>query len=203
MLLLTYSPQHVEQQQPLFVFTFLRPSSSPNALPQCPLQQTKTNGIQRTTAAAVIDRDLYRGMSEESDGVVYCRSSPHICPVLLGSTSEQFSWERDMQVFFVFFPPLSHKQMHQAKPSQAADGRQCQMHEKKNVLFRPKLCIWERSVFSEVFKQRGCFAFFGKTVHPLCFAFTVEPNLPKPLGMEEKLFGFMTFCIIEAQKHAC
>lgn len=86
-----------------FVFTFLLPSSFPNALPQCPLQQTKTNGIQRTTAAAVIDRDLYRGMSGESDGVVYCRSSPHICPVLLGSTSEQFSWERDMQVFFFSF----------------------------------------------------------------------------------------------------
>ncbi len=45
---------------------------------------------------------------------------------------------------FIFFP---HKQMHQAKQSQAADGRQCQMHEKKNVLFGPKLCIWERRVF--------------------------------------------------------
>lgn len=170
-----------------FVFTFLPPSSSPNALPQCPLQQTKTNGIQRTTAAAVIDRDLYRGMSGESDGVVYGRSSPHICPVLLGSTSELFSWERDMQVFFLFFSP--HKQMHQAKPSQAADGRQCQMHEKKNVLFSPKLCIWgERRVLSKVFKQSGCF--FWQNISSSLFS----PSWPelshlKPLGNGETNFS--------------
>lgn len=69
---------------------------------------------------------------------------PHICPVLLGSTSEQNGCEGDMQVFFFSHP---HKQMHQAKPSQAADGRRCRTHEKKNILFRPKLCIWERCVF--------------------------------------------------------
>lgn len=172
-------------KRPFCLHVFLLPSTSPNALPQCPLQQTKTNGIQRTTAAAVIDRDLYRGMSRESDGVVYCRSSPHICPVLLGSTSEQFSWGRDMQVFFFF----SHKQMHQAKPSQAADGRQRQMYEKKNVLFRPKLCIWERRVFSKVFKQSGCFAFFGKTVHLLCFAFSLELNHLYPSGTWGKNFS--------------
>lgn len=57
--------------------------------------------------------------------------------------------------------------MHQAKPSQAADGRQCQMYEKKNVLFRPKLCIWERCALSKVFKQSGCFAFLGRTDSPV------------------------------------
>lgn len=100
-----------------------------------------------------------------------------------------------------FFSP--HKQMHQAKPSQAADGRQCQMYEKKNVLFRPKLCIWERRAFSKVFKQSDCFAFFGKTVHLLCFAFTLELNHLYPLGTGTKLFRFVTFRIIEIHKHNC
>lgn len=89
-----------------------------------------------------------------------------------------------MQVFFF----LSHKQMHQAKPSQAADGEPCQMHEKKNISFRPKLCCWERCVFSKVLKQRGCFAFLARTVFCLCFTFTVELNLPKPSGDAGKTF---------------
>lgn len=96
---------------------------------------------------------------------------------------------------FIFSP---HKQMHQAKPSQAAD---CQMHEKKNVLFRPKLCILDRLALSKVFKQCGCLAFLGKTDHPLCFAFTVGLSHPKPLGTQKKLSQFITFCIIEIHKH--
>lgn len=159
MLLLTCSPQHVEQQQPVFVFTFLRPSSSPNALPQCPLQQTKTNGIQRTTAAAVIDRDLYRGMSEESDGVVYCRSSPHICPVLLGSTSEQFSWERDMQVFFVFFPHSpTNRCIKLSRARQQTDGSVRCM--KRKMFCSGPSCAFGREVFSAKCLNKGAVLHF-------------------------------------------
>ena len=140
-----------------FVSTFSFPSLPtpfPDAL--CS-RQTKTNGIQRTTAAAVIDRDLYTGMSGESDGVVCCRSSPHICPVLLGSTSEQFSWERDMQVcFFFFFFLLPTNRCIKLKPSQAADGRPCQMHEKGETFCSGPSCAFrDRRVLSEVFKQSG------------------------------------------------
>ena len=143
MLRLTRSAQHVEKQQTLLSPRFQFPPHLQNALPQCPLQQTKTNGIQRTTAAGVIDRDLYRGMS----GRVMELSAADPVP-----TSVQFylaallsnSARREICRCFFF---SSHKQMHQAKPSQAADGRQCQMRENKNVLFRPKLCIWEGRPF--------------------------------------------------------
>lgn len=144
MLPLASSAQRLQLQETSFFGLFTLPllSLRPNALPQCPLRQTETNG---TTAAAVIDRDLYGGMSEESDGVVYRRSSP---PHLSGSTWQHF-WAKRLRGRYagVFFSH-PHKQMHQAKSSQAADGRRCQMHEKKNILFRPKLCIWERCAFS-------------------------------------------------------
>lgn len=61
------------------------------------LQERKTDFWGRTSAAALMDRFIQR------DEVVFCVSSHHICPVLLGGIFAKFSWDADMQV--VFFPP--------------------------------------------------------------------------------------------------
>lgn len=104
-------------------------------------------------------------------------------------------------IFFFFSP---HKQMHQAKPSQAADGRQCQMHEKKNVLFRPKLCIWERRVFQQSVGTKWLFCIFWQNSPSSLFCLHSGTESPEePLGTEKKLFRFMTFCTIEIHKHTC
>lgn len=58
------------------------------------LQETKTEFWGRTSAAALMDRFIWR------DEVVSCIFSRHICPVLLGGISAKFSWDADMQVFF-------------------------------------------------------------------------------------------------------
>lgn len=79
------------------------------------------------------------------DEVVFCISSLHICPVLLGSGSARFCWDTDMQVGP---PPPFHKQTCRAKPSQAADRRQCQMHKKKRMFYTGLSCAIGRDVFS-------------------------------------------------------
>lgn len=138
------------------------PPPPPDALAQRP------DGCGRRTAAALMDRFIQR------DEVVFCVSSRHICPVLLGSGSARFCWDTDMQVGP---PPPLHKQTCRAKPSQAADRRQCQMHKKReNVLYRPELCSWEGCVFSIAFKQNDSpptppTPLLGKTVCRLCLVF--------------------------------
>lgn len=124
------------------------------------------------------------------DEVVFCISSPHICPVPLGSGSARFCWDTDMQVFFFF---SLHKQTCGAKPSQAADRRQCQMHKKReNVLYRPELCNWEGCVFSIAFKQNAPLPrppFLAKQSVVCVWCLEMDfLKLSIPEGMEEKVF---------------
>lgn len=139
-------------------------------------------------------------MSGESDGVVCCRSSPHICPVLLGSTSEQFSWERDMQVFFFFL--LSSPQTDASSLSRArqqTDGRVRCMKRGKRFVQAQAVRLGERRVLGEVFKQSG-------KNKPVVF---VSPSQREWVtwgrrgGNGGQNYRFMTFCTIQIRKHTC
>jgi len=113
----------------------------------------------------------------------------HICPVLVGSSSEQFRWERDMQVFFCLFPHTNRCMKLSRAKRQTDGGVRCM--KEKDVLFGPE-CLTEWAVLH----------FYGKTARPLCFAVTVEPGHLKPLGTQGgKTFSrYITFCMIEIHK---
>lgn len=74
-------------------------------------------------------------------------------------------------IFFFFSPTNRCIKLSRAK--QQTDGSVRCM--KRKMFCSGPSCAFGRGVFfSKVLEQSGCFAFFGKTAHPLCFAFTVE-----------------------------
>ncbi|XP_047183760.1 uncharacterized protein LOC124849431 [Scophthalmus maximus] len=183
------------------------PSSSYASLSSPPLPQTpfpgalcsrqKQMGSGGQAAAAVIDkRFIWRDGVGESDGVVYCRSpGPHICPVLLGSTPEQFSWEREIcRCLFFFFssPSLSHKQMHQAKPSQAGRRTAASDAQREKCFVRgPSCAFWEREtcfLFSIFLggvspKQQTVALFFNNASCPLDVEAATQRDAPRPRSL--------------------
>lgn len=69
---------------------------------------------------------------------------PHICPVLLGSTSEQNGCEEDMQVFFFLTPTNRCIKLSRAR-QQTDGGVRC---TKRKIFCSGSSCAFGRDVFS-------------------------------------------------------
>lgn len=127
-------------------------------------------------------------MSGESDGVVSRGSSPHICPVLVGSASEQFSPERDMQVPLFFYANRCIK-LSRAKQQTAqsdAGGRK---------MFCSASCceFWGEPLSANYLNKVAVlhfFFFFGKTSLFLCFDWNNSSY--KLLGASKNHLRFMS-----------
>lgn len=125
--------------------------------------------------------------------------SRHICPVLLGSTSERFRRERDMQVFFCLSlspphptPTPTPTQTDASSYSRAkrADGRRCQKHERKMFRSGPS-CAFGRRAFSTkmAVSQSGNATARPRPLSRLCGgppSHEAPGNGGRPLQIEEK-----------------
>lgn len=171
---------HVEQKRS-FPYIF---SSSPNALARRPFAGDE-NWFLWEDECSSFDGQIYT----EGWSCLLRIQAPH----LSGSTWRHFCKIQLGRRYAGGFFPL-HKQTCRAKPSQAADRRQCQKHKKKKKVFCAGLsCAVRRDVFSaQRLNKTACSFFFSLSSWQSSqyLVWCLEMNFLKlsiPKGMAEKV----------------